>query len=77
MHDVCWTYAKETTAVYFEVFTFDAYMYSVMLKFYAFFNDLIIDKKSIFSQKFVAYASSLHVAGVWPVVAYILRHQAI
>jgi len=26
VHDVCWTYAKETTAVYFEVFTFDAYM---------------------------------------------------
>ena len=29
VYDVCWTYAKETTAVYFEVFTFDAYMYKV------------------------------------------------
>jgi len=26
VHDVSWTYAKETTAIYFEVFTFDAYM---------------------------------------------------
>jgi len=41
VHDVCWTYAKETRAVYFEVFTFDTYM----LKFYAFFNDLVINKK--------------------------------
>ena len=29
MHDLSWTYAKETTAVYFEVFTFDNYMYNV------------------------------------------------
>jgi len=51
--------------------------YRPNVEVYAFFNDLIINKKSIFSYKFVAYASSLHVAGVWPVVAYILRHQAI
>ena len=49
MHDVCWTYAKETTAVYIEVFTFDAW--KVNLKFYAFFNDLIINSKiDIFSE---------------------------
>jgi len=46
VHDVCWTYTKETTAVYFEVFTFDAYMYNVEVL--RIFNDLIINKKSLF-----------------------------
>ena len=53
MHDVCWTYAKETTAVYFEVFTFDAYMQ--MLKFYAFFNDLIINKQELSYRQQIAH----------------------
>jgi len=43
-----------------------------MLKFYAFFNDLIINNKiDIFLEvrSLCKYPGTLHVAGVWPVVA--------